>query len=560
MSPAAPAHDPEADRFPVLSDAQLERVRGYGSVEVVQPGAVLYGTGQRTYDFIVLTTAAAEIVRVATTDLPEALVVSCTPGQFLGELNLLTGQSTYLTARVTAAGSIIRIDPAAFRRLMDEDTELSDLILTAFLARRSELQSGAAALSVRMLGSELSRESLALRSWAAHARIAYTWFDIDSVAGAALARTIGVTDERLPAAVTPTGVITDATPAQVAAALGLAYSAESEPDSAATDLIIVGAGPAGLAAAVYGASEGLRTVVFDAVGVGGQASSSSRIENYLGFEHGISGADLTGRAMVQAQKFGASLNSPCRVVSVRRTGALFEVTLSDGAVAYSRAVILAGGVKYRALDLPRWTDFEGRGIYYAATEIEARTCSCTPVAVIGGANSAGQAALFLAGRGCMVTLVVRSGDLSAGMSSYLAHRIEANPAIDIRLGTEVAALHGDDRLAGITVSGKNTPEPQRLPCSGLFCFIGADPETSWLADIRLDPDGFVLTDVALGPGTAEDMWDTLGRGPLPFETSVPGIFAVGDMRAGSMKRIAAAVGDGAGSVRSVHEFIGLAGM
>lgn len=544
----------------MLSGDQLERLRGYGEAEVVHRGDVLYGTGQVAYDFIVLTTASVQIVREATADLPEAVVVSCTPGQFLGELNLLTGQSVYLTARATEAGSIIRINPAAFRRLMDKDTELSDLILTAFLARRSELQSGAGALSVRMLGSALSRESLALRSWAAHARIAYTWFDIDSAAGAALARAAGIAVERLPAALTPSGVITDANPALVSEALGLAYSAEYESDSAATDLIIVGAGPAGLAAAVYGASEGLRTVVFDAVGVGGQASASSRIENYLGFEHGISGAELTGRAMVQAQKFGARLNSPCAVVSVRRVGALFEVTLSDGAVASSRAVILAGGVRYRSLELPRWTEFEGRGIYYAATEIEARTCSCLPVAVIGGANSAGQAALFLAGRGCAVTLVVRSGDLYAGMSSYLAHRVEADPAIDVRLETEVIALHGGDRLEAIAVSGEDSPEQHRLPCAGLFCFIGADPETSWLSDIRLDSHRFVLTDVALGPDTADDMWDKLGRGPLPFETSVPGIFAVGDVRAGSMKRIAAAVGDGSACIRSVHEFIGLAGL
>ncbi|MET8872270.1 cyclic nucleotide-binding domain-containing protein [Nocardia sp. NPDC004604] len=285
MNPAEPARDPEGEGFPVLSGDQLERLRGYGEAGVVHRGDVLYGTGQVAYDFIVLTTASVQIVREATADLPEAVVVSCTPGQFLGELNLLTGQSVYLTARATETGSIIRINPAAFRRLMDKDTELSDLILTAFLARRSELQSGAGALSVRMLGSALSRESLALRSWAAHARIAYTWFDIDSAAGAALARAAGIAVERLPAALTPSGVITDANPALVSEALGLAYSAESESDSAATDLIIVGAGPAGLAAAVYGASEGLRTVVFDAVGVGGQASASSRIENYLGFEH-----------------------------------------------------------------------------------------------------------------------------------------------------------------------------------------------------------------------------------------------------------------------------------
>ncbi|RMI28907.1 FAD-dependent oxidoreductase [Nocardia stercoris] len=557
-TPNAP-EDPATQRFPVLTGEQLDRLRRYGSDDTVRSGEVLFRTGQPTYDFIALTTASAQIYREATTGQPEAIIATCTPGQFLGELNLLTGQSVYLSTRIVHGGGIIRIPPRDFRRLMDEDTELSDLILTAFLARRADLQSGEGALSVRILGSALSRESLALRTWAARNRIAHTWFDIDTDAGRALADAAHIAADQLPTVVLPTVVITEATPATVAHELGLTYS-PTAPSDEVVDVVVVGAGPAGLAAAVYGASEGLTTVVFEAVGVGGQAAASSRIENYLGFEHGISGTELTGRATVQALKFGARVNSPCTICSVKRVGSYFEVTLNDGAVAATRAVVLATGARYRTLNLPRRGDFERRGIYYAATGIEARACATAPVAVVGGANSAGQAALFLAGQGSPVSLVVRAADLFTGMSAYLARRIIADPAITVLLGSEVTALAGDERLEQITVTNRASGEAQQLPCVGLFCFIGADPKTEWLSGILTDADGFIRTDSALGPALPDDIWTEIGRGPLPFETSEPGIFAIGDVRAGSMKRVAAAVGDGASCIRSVHRFIGSAGM
>ena len=557
-TPNAPL-DPAPDRFPVLTGEQLDRLRRYGTDDTVAAGDVLIRTGQPSYDFIALTTASAEIYREATTDQPEAVIVEVRPGQFLGELNLLTGQSVYLSTRVTHGGNIIRIDPGNFRRLMDEDTLLSDVILTAYLGRRSDLQSGEGALSVRILGSALSRESLALRTWAARSRIAHSWFDIDTKAGRALAEAAGIPADQLPAVVLASEVLTQATPAAVAHALGLTY-VPAESGGEVVDVVVVGAGPAGLAAAVYGASEGLSTVVFDAVGVGGQAGASSRIENYLGFEHGISGADLTGRAAVQALKFGAKINSPCTICSVGRVGAYFELRLTDGAIATTRTVVLATGARYRKLDLPRWPDFEGRGIYYAATGVEARTCATGPVTVIGGANSAGQAALFLAGGGCPVTLVVRASNLFLGMSAYLARRIIADPAITVRLNSEVTALHGDERLEQITVTSRTDASQHRQQCIGLFCFIGADPKTEWLEGIRTDSAGFIRTDSALGPALPADTWTEIGRGPLPFETSEPGIFAIGDVRAGSMKRVAAAVGDGASCIRAVHEYLGRSAM
>ncbi|MFF0632223.1 FAD-dependent oxidoreductase [Nocardia sp. NPDC004151] len=550
--------DTQVAAFPELNAEQMDRLRGYGISEKVRGGEVLVSTGQLVYDFLILDTASAEIVREADDDQAEAVVAQVPPRRFLGELNLITGQAVYLTTRATADGEIIRIDPANFRRLMAEDTALSDLILRTFLQRRHELQTGEGALSVRILGSGQSRESLALRTWAVRSRIAHTWIDIDSESGRALARSLDISPGQLPIVATHTGLISNATTALLAQAMNLTY-APSAPASAESivDIVVVGAGPAGLAAAVYGASEGLRTMVFEAVAVGGQASASSRIENYLGFESGISGTELTGRAMVQAQKFGARIASPCIVESVHPIDGTFEVSLSDHTTVRARTVVVATGARFRTLNLPRWHELEGRGIFYAATEAEARLCEGGPVAVVGGANSAGQAALFLANHGCPVALVVRSNDLYGGMSAYLAHRIEADSRIQVRLESEVTALTGDRNLAGIAVTDHRTNHVDALDCSALFCFIGADPASSWLDGIQLDAEGFILTDSALLARENSAGWNPVDRVPLPFETSEPGIFAIGDVRAGSMKRVAAAVGDGASCVRSIHQYLGL---
>ena len=548
--------DSGSEMFPTLTVDQVNRMLRYGVLAEVGRGDVLYGAGQTGFDFVVLVTASVDIVRDAFDDQFEAVVARCAHRQFLGELNLLTGQAAFLNMRVVEGGDVIRIDPPNFRRLMADDGELSDLILRAFLARRRELQSGEGALSVRILGSALSPESLALRTWAARSRIAHSWIDVDSVAGRVLADSLSLSPDNLPGVVMPAGRLSNATPAMLAQALGLVY-APTDPAGHAeiADLIVVGAGPAGLAAAVYGASEGLRTLVFDAIGVGGQASASARIENYLGFESGISGADLAGRAMVQAQKFGARISSPCIVESVRPVDGIFEVTHTDGTVALARTVVVATGARYRTLDLPRWAEFEGKGIFYAATEIEARLCLGESVCVVGGANSAGQAALFLASRGCPVTMILRSDDLYAGMSAYLAHRIEAASEIQVRLATEVTGLDGQHRLTAVRISDPSSSDVT-VHCSALFCFIGADPATDWLRGIQLDAAGFVLTDVGLATSHPGEAWQSLGRAPLPFETSEPGVFAVGDVRAGSMKRVAAAVGEGASCVRALHQHLG----
>ncbi len=539
---------------PVLSDEQWSRLKTYGNEQLTEAGDILFRAGEAIADMILVESGGIEILRPAGSDADEAVVAGYGSRQFSGELNLLTGQSTYLNARVSAPGALYRVGPASFRRLMDEDPELSDIILRALLARRENLRANAAASSIVIVGHDLSAPAMALRTYAGRQRQPHTWVVADTQAGETLTRAVDAAPDDFPLVITATTVLRRATPALLAEHLGLAYQ---HVHGRTLDLVVIGAGPAGLAAAVYGASEGLQTLVLDSVAAGGQAAASSRIENYLGFTSGISGADLTARAAVQAQKFGARIASPCEVAELSAYGDTLRVVLKDGTEIDSRAAVIATGASYRSLPLPRWSEFEGAGIYYAATELEARTCGPHPVAVIGGANSAGQAALYLAGRGSTVNLVVRGSDLGAGMSSYLADRILAHPAITVRTSSEVTQLCGGDRLEAIQVRSNVAPTDAgtagtELECRGLFCFIGARPATDWLKGAAMDEDGFVLTDVHLSDDMLEGRWADLGRRPLPFETSLPRLFATGDVRAGSMKRVAAAVGEGASAIRSVH--------
>ena len=542
-----------AQAFPVLTDDQRSRLRAYGTPERVAVGDTLFRPGDLTYDLVLIDEGAVDIVSPPVHDAPEQIVVHHGAGAILGELNLLTGQTVYLTARVSEPGTMYRVAPDAFRRLMAEDPELSDLLLKAFLARREFLRESAAARSVEIVGSGLSASALALRTYAARQRLPHLWFDSETVEGKALMSAAGLTLADLPAVLTPNRVLRSATPGELAEHLGLSYHRSSDKG---VDLAVIGGGPAGLAAAVYGASEGLQTILLDAIATGGQAAASSRIENYLGFPSGVSGADLTGRASVQALKFGAELSSPCRAASLDSSRGQLRVVLEDGTDIVTRSVIIATGARYRSLPLQRWSDFEGAGIYYAATELEARACGNKPITVVGGANSAGQAALYLASRDSTVCLVVRGHDLFAGMSAYLADRLVASPRVTIHTDTEVTALHGDASLGGVTLTNRATGETHEKACTGLFCFIGAVPATDWLTGIALDEDGFIRTDISLTEADLGQVWVDLGRRPLPFETSLPGVFAAGDARSGSMKRVAAAVGEGSSAVRSVHAALG----
>jgi thioredoxin reductase (NADPH) len=537
---------PVEDRaFPVLSAAELGEISEFGSERPVAAGEFLFEAGEASYDLFVILEGEAEVVRL---DGPDAVVIATyPPGGFAGELNLLTGQRRFLSCRMTVAGRVLVIAEAEFRRLMSLRPALAEIIFGALLARREILRAGDGAQAIRIVGSRYSPEAMSLRAFAEHSRLAHAWIDIDEADDpGALIEELGLRPQDIPAVITDTEIMRRPSTATFAEHLGLTFHPTP---GYIFDLIVVGSGPAGLAAAVYGASEGLRTVSLDATTIGGQAGASSRIENYTGFPNGISGGDLTARAAVQAMRLGARLNAPCEVVGLRAEQGFHVVTLKDGSEIPTRAVIIASGARYRRLPVKDLDRFEGAGVYYAATDLEARVCDGRPVLVIGGGNSAGQAAIYLGRHNCAVTIAIRREDLAQSMSHYLIERIEADPKIELLTGREVHALTGADHLEQVTLRETATGEQRSIQCAGLFCFIGADPATAWLGDgVLLDRDRFVLTDRQLPSSPTAGAPD-----PLPFETSTPGVFAAGDVRHGSMKRVAAAVGEGSSAVRSVHE-------
>jgi thioredoxin reductase (NADPH) len=534
----------EERAFPVLSPAQLAEVASFGTEQPVAAGQSLFEAGEASYQLFVVLEGEVEIVPPEGAEAAPIAVYG--PGGFVGELNLLTGQRRFLTARVTRAGRVLVVEQEEFRRLMSLRPELAETIFAALVARREILRSGEGAQAIRIIGSRYSPEATALRGFAEHSRLVHAWVDVEDAEDAdALLASMGLTRRDIPAVITATETMRRPSPATFAEHLGLTFQPTP---GYIFDLVVVGSGPAGLAAAVYGASEGLRTVSLDAVAIGGQAGASSRIENYAGFPNGISGGDLAARAAVQAMRLGARLNAPCDVVGLRAETGFHVVVLGDGSEIPTRSVIVASGARYRRLDVDDLERFEGAGVYYAATDLEARACDGTSVLVIGGGNSAGQAAIYLAQHSCRVTLAIRRDDLTQTMSQYLIERIEADPRIDLLTGVEVERLAGGGHLEQVTLRHTATGQQQTIPSSGLFCFIGATPATGWLGpDVLLDRRGFVLTDRQLPESL------TGASDPLPFETSAPGVFAAGDVRHGSLKRVAAAVGEGSSAVRSVHE-------
>ncbi len=537
----------EADAIggPVLSASEIAEMAEFATERRAPAGELLFQAGEASYDLYVVLEGEVAVVR---SDSEEEVPISTFgAGNFVGELTLLTGQHRFLSCRVTRTARLLVIAQPEFRRLMSLRPALAETIFSTLLARRELLRSGQGAQAIRIVGSRYSPEAMSLRAFAEHSRLAHTWIDLEEAADEeSLLSSLGLDAHDVPAVITPTEILRRASTATFAEHLGLTFRPTP---GYIFDLVVVGSGPAGLAAAVYGASEGLRTVSLDAVTIGGQAGASSRIENYTGFPNGISGGDLTARAAVQAMRLGARLNSPCEVAGLRAEAGFHAVVLRDGSEIPTRAVIIATGARYRRLPVEDLERFEGAGVYYAATDLEARVCDGRSVVVIGGGNSAGQAAIHLAQHNCSVTIAIRRSDLTQSMSQYLIERTEADPRIELLSGVEVAGLGGGEHLEEVTLRQAATGERKTIPCSGLFCFIGARPATAWLGDcVALDEDGFVLTDRQLqGPSAAA------GTTALPFETSMPGVFAAGDVRHGSMKRVAAAVGEGSSAVRSVHE-------
>jgi thioredoxin reductase (NADPH) len=530
---------------PLLSASELSEIAEFGDEQQIAAGQLLFKAGEATYDLFVVLEGEVEVLR--SDDTEETAILVFGPGSFVGELTLLTGQRRFLNCRATRATRVLVIPQPEFRRLMSQRPALADIIFGALVARREILRSGPNAQVIRIIGSRYSSEAMSLRAFAEHSRIPHAWIDIEDAEDVdVLMKSMDLRPQDTPVVITPTEILRRPSAATFAEHLGLTFSPTP---GFIFDLVVVGSGPAGLAAAVYGASEGLSTVSLDAVAVGGQAGTSSRIENYTGFPNGISGGDLTARAAVQAMRLGARLNAPCEVVGLRAEAGFHVVVLRDGSEIPTRAVIVASGARYLRLPVEDLNRFEGAGVYYAATDLEARVCGGTSVVVVGGGNSAGQAAIYLAQHNCKVTIAIRRNDLRQSMSQYLIERIEADPKIDLLTGVEVNGLTGQDHLEQVTLKNTTEAHQQTIPCSGLFCFIGARPATAWLgADVLLDQDGFVLTDRQLPEPPIAG-----ASGPLPFETSVPGVFAAGDMRHGSMKRVAAAVGEGSSAVRSVHE-------
>jgi len=536
--------------FPTLTAADLALVQTYGTRRAMNVGEYLFRQGDPTTDFYVVLSGSVDIITQL--DNQDHVLVSHGPGRFVGELTLLTSLRVLVSARVAERGEVVQISRPGWRTLIATNPQLSDTILTALMARRAMLVR-TATTAIRLVGSRFLSETRRIREYLTRSHLPHEWLDPDGDASVEeLLQASGIGPDELPVVLTGDAILRQVTAGSLAEYLGLTVQNLT---CRSFDLVVAGAGPAGLAAAVYGASEGLHTLILDMEVAGGQAGSSSRIENYLGFPTGISGDDLTQRALVQAEKFGAFLSSPCAATALNEESGHLVIHLSDGTDVAGRAVIAATGARYRRLGVERLEHFEGTGVYYAATELEARACGASPVVVVGGGNSAGQAAMFLADAASAVALVIRGSDLGKDMSRYLVDRVLAHPKITVHLKAQVIGLEGDTSLERIRLSNENGESV--LACVGLFSLIGADPSSQWLSGCAaLDENGFILTDVSLKDEHLEETWRTdLRRQPLPFETSRPGLFAVGDVRSGSMKRVAAAVGEGSAAVRSVHQFL-----
>jgi thioredoxin reductase (NADPH) len=537
-----------AQMFPKLDAAQIARIASHAEKRPMRAGEVLFEQGSTNPGMYVLLSGELEIVRPGLAgDDP---IVVHQAGEFTGEANVLSGRRSLVRGRVRKDGEVLYLDPAALRRFVQGDSELSDILMRAFILRRMGLLAHGQGDAV-LIGSTHSAATLRLQEFFTRNGHPYTYLDVerDDTLQALFDR-FHVTADDVPVVICQgKTVLKNPSNEEVAECFGL--NRVSDP-TLLRDVVVVGAGPAGLAAAVYGASEGLDVLVLETTAPGGQAGTSSKIENYLGFPTGISGQALGARAFAQAEKFGADVaitRSAARFVCDGKRG--YEIGLSDGGVVHARAIVIASGVQYRKLPLPELARYEGVGVYYGATHLEAQLCGSDETIVVGGANSAGQAAVFLAAGDRHVHMLVRGKGLADTMSKYLIQRLEENPHVTIRTQTEIVALEGDGRLERVRWRGPDgTVETRAI--KHVFLMTGAEPNTHWLNGcVALDSKGFVKTGTDL---TAEDL-DThwpLPRPPFLLETNRHGVFAVGDVRSGSLKRVASAVGEGSVCIGLVH--------
>ncbi len=522
-----------------LAAAHVEALRTVGEVATYPAGTFLARPGELMDRFVYVEEGEIEVVNPYTGErhLPSTIG----PTQFMGEIAFLNGGAWSLSMRTARDTRVIQVPREAMLTLMSQIPEMSDIVITVFSARRRRLLDDRDS-SLRLIGEDEDRDMRRIAEFASRNRIPYSSLPLRSPEAETTARSCSIA-VGVPAVIFGRDVVvTDPTPDKVARLLGLNLDFRNDE---MFDVLIVGGGPAGVAAGVYAGAEGLCALVVEDVAIGGQAGTSSRIENYMGFPTGISGGDLVWRGEIQAMKFGTRFAMPRRVVLLERLeDESFCATFDSGQRVRATAVVVATGVQYRRLPLDRLADFEGAGIYYAATEIEARYCKGTEAVIIGGGNSAGQAAMFLSRSARCVRVLVRGSSLAASMSSYLSSRLEADPRITIEYGAEVSALHGADHLEALTIRDAKTGASRVVETRALFIMVGAAPNTEWLSGlVKLDDKGFVIT----GSGA--------GCAASPFCTSLPGIFAVGDARAGSVKRVASSVGEGSVVISKVWEFV-----
>ena len=541
-----------------LSEDQIEVLRSYGQTRETEAGQVLFRAGDSSNDFFVVLEGEVEVIDDFAGEVRTVGVFK--PGMFLGDLHMLTGQGVPLSAVVSKGGEVLGIPRERLKEVVTEEFDLSNLILDAFLARRSYLMK--IGVGLRIIGSRHSRDATRLREFATRNRLPHVWIELeeDRNKAEALLERFDAKPSETPVAIWQgQDVLKNPTNAELARTIGLTVD---PPRERSYDLVVVGTGPAGLGATVYGASEGLSTLALESIALGGQAGTSSRIENYLGFPVGLSGFELASRALIQADKFGARTAVPHEAVGLYREDGHYRVGLSDGGEVVARSVIVATGARYRRLDVDRLGRFEGVSVHYAATEAEAQRCEGEEVAVVGGGNSAGQAALYLAGRTRRVYLLIRGAALNKSMSNYLVKRVTEAENVRLLANTEVRELTGEDRLDGIVVEDGRSGARRTLGSRSLFVFIGAEANTGWLeGTVELDEGGFVPTGEALDRSVLDrDSWRNLTREPYPLETNLPGVFAAGDVRAGSIKRVASAVGEGSMAVRLVHQYLAASGV
>jgi thioredoxin reductase (NADPH) len=548
-SRSEPTVERAAQTFPQLTPAQIDRIASVGRRREVQAGEVLFDLGDQNTRFFVVLAGAIEIVRpVGAIEQP---VVVHGPGQFTGEINMLSARRSLVRARTAAASTLIAVDRDDLRNLVQRDSELSEILMRAFILRRVALMA-AGNDDMVLLGSRHSADTMRIKEFLSRNGQPFNYQDVESDPGVqALLDRFHVGVEEVPVIVCQGGhVLKNPSVQLLSSALGL--TAQLDPQ-AVRDVVIVGGGPAGLAAAVYGASEGLDVLVLESTAPGGQAGTSSRIENYLGFPTGISGQALAGRALSQAEKFGAEVAIGRTAVRLDCDSRPYRVYLSDGQMVLTRTIVIATGVKYRRLDVPSLARFEGVGVYYSATYLEGQLCEGQEIAVVGGGNSAGQAAVFLSQLAARVHMLVRGPGLAESMSRYLIQRIEGSPKIVLRTRCQIESLDGDDRLEHVQWRQLDTGERETRAVGNVFVMTGADPNTDWLDGCLLvDDKKFVKTGADLLPEELSDGRWPLARPPYLMETSIPGVFCVGDARSTSVKRVASAVGEGSICVQLVH--------